>query len=172
MIRRSSRLIAASIAALGLASSTGCFVAADLLNPAAIATFGFDPATIQSPVGTVIVVFVNDTDQPAIFHAFQQDDPDDDTTASTFEVQVDPNSNENEVLSCPTGLVSLGSPVLPAGGPDAAHVGATVVAFTGDPVLESRDYLCGDVIEYRVSVIAGGDPTSDFVITARVRPGR
>lgn len=172
MNRRSSRLIVASIAVFGLASSTGCFIAADLLNPAAIATFGFDPSTIQAPVGSVIVVFVNDTDQPAVFHAFQQDDPDDDTTASTFEVQVDPNSNQNEVLSCPTGLVSLGLPTLAGGGNDSAHVGATEVAFTGDPVLESRDYLCGDVIEYRVSVIPGGDPASDFVITARVIPGR
>ena len=57
-------------------------------------------------------------------------------------------------------------------GPEAARVGATVVAATGDPVLERRDDLCGEVIEDRVSVIAGGDPTSDFVITARVRPGR
>lgn len=172
MNRRSSWFIAASIGVFGLASSTGCFLAADLLNPAAITAFGFDPSTIQAPVGTVIVVFINDTDQPAIFHAFQQDDPDDDTTASTFEVQVDPNSNENEVLRCPTGLVSLGSPVLPGGGNDSAHVGATEVTFGGDPVRESRDYLCGDVIEYRVSVIPGGDPTSDFVITARVIPGR
>lgn len=172
MNRRSSCLIAASIAVFALASSSGCFVAADLLNPAALATFGFDPSTIQPPVGTVIVVFVNDTDQPAIFHGFQQDDPDDDTTASTFDVQVDPNSNQNEVLSCPTGLVSLGLPALAGGGADSAHVGATQVTFTGAPVREGRDYLCGDVIEYRVSVIPGGDPASDFVITARVRPGR
>ena len=122
----------------------------------------------------MLVVFVNDTDQMATFAAFQQSDPTDVDTARSFQVGVDPNSNSNEVLSCPTGRISLGSPVLTGtGGVNlSVQVGAVAVSYTGDAVLEGGDYLCGDVIEYRVSVIPSGDPASDFVITARVRPGR
>lgn len=174
MKRSSTWLLPVLTAVMALAPLTGCIFAADLINPAAITALGLDPNSINLPVGTVLVVFVNDTDQPAIFTAFQQTDPLDVNSGRTFQVGVDPDSNSNEVLSCPTGQISLGAPVVAGTVGTAANVlvGAAVAVFTGDPVLEGVDYLCGDLIEYRVSVIPGGDPLADFVVTARVVPGR
>ena len=172
---RSTWLLAGTVVAL--APLTGCIFAADLLNPAAISAIGLDPNSINRPVGTVLVVFVNDTELPAIFTAFQQDDPTEVGTPPSFrsfQVGVDPNSNSNELLNCPTGRISLGFPQADGtvNGDVSVVVGATVVAYTGDQVLEGVDYLCGDLIEYRVSVIPGGDPATNFVVTARIIPGR
>ena len=174
MNRRSTWLLSAFAVVLAFAPITGCIFAADLINPAAIAAVGLDPNSINRPAGTVLVVFVNDTDQMATYAAFQQSDPTEVDTARSFQVGVDPNSNSNEVLSCPTGRISLGSPVLTGtGGVNiSVQVGAVAVSYTGDAVLEGVDYLCGDLIEYRVSVILGGDPLADFEVTARVVPGR
>ena len=146
MNRRSTWLLIVSAVFVVPVLLGGCIFAADLINPAAITALGLDPNSINRPVGTVLVVFVNDSDQPAVFTAFLQTDPQDINTARTIQIIVDPNSNTNEVLSCPTGQVSLGTPRLV------------------DPVLEGVDYLCGDLIEYRVG--------ADFVVTAQIIPGR
>ena len=170
MNRRSTWLLTVVATMVAMAPLSGCLFAADLLNPATAASLGF---TINNPVGSVVVVFKNDTDQPAIFFAFQQNDTTQVNTARGFQVGVDPNSDSNEVMNCPTGRISLGAPQADGtvAGDQSAAVGATVVAYTGDAVREGVDYQCGDVIVYRVSVRPGGDPASDFVITASVRPG-
>ncbi len=64
MDRRSMWLLVVSAVFMAPVLLSGCIFAADLINPAAIAAVGLDPTSINRPAGTVLVVFVNDSDQP------------------------------------------------------------------------------------------------------------
>ncbi len=155
----------------------GCILAADLVNTDVLAALGFDPATIRQPTGNVIVTFTNNTDTVAVFQFYQADDPDDlSLGVRTAEVAVDPGGTgaaTNEVISCPTGSVSLG--IVAAGTfqvtDTGAIVGGTAVPYAAGVLVEGRDYHCGDLISFTITPVGGQQQTA-FLITAQVIPGR
>ncbi len=149
----------------------GCVVAADLINPSTLQLLGLNIDTIRPRPGNIIVVFENNTDQPAIFAAYRQSDEDEISTAFSFIVEADPMDTSNEVVACPVGLVSLGAPNA-MGETLGAQIGGTAVNYSGDPLQEGVDFVCGDVIVFTANPIAAGDMNQTFEITARVIPGR
>lgn len=150
----------------------GCVVAADLINPSTLQLLGFNVDTIRPRPGNIIVVFENNTDQPAIFAAYRQSDPADVATAFSFVVAADPMDTANEVVACPVGLVSLGAPAAMGGDTVGAQIGGAAVNYTGDPLQQNVDFVCGDVIVFTAVAVATGDMNQAFTLTARVIPGR
>ncbi|MCG3125707.1 MAG: hypothetical protein CHACPFDD_00533 [Phycisphaerae bacterium] len=174
--------VLAALAGIAMLGSAGCLVGADLINRDLLLQLGFDPNTIQPPSGSVVVVFVNDTNRQAEFQFYQADDA---TSLAagvkTIQAAVPPGSTSNEVLRCPTTLVSLGQI-------DAAfaanQVGAlvftdtttnaagTAVNYLGSPLREGLDYSCGDLIEFRLVRDANAAQGQEaFILQVIVRPG-
>ncbi len=156
----------------------GCALVGDALDPTFVAQLGLDPATIISQPGVVLVAFNNTTNQPAVFQAFSTVDAIDPTRgARNFSVDVAGKEVKNEVVDCPVGLIAPGSL-------DASfawqRVGATVttgtattaVEYGGVPVTAGQSFLCGDVIEIRLSAAAATGDQQNYLITVRVIPGR
>lgn len=166
-------------AALAVAATggLGCILAADLVNTNVLAALGFDPNSVRQPTGNVIVTFTNNTDTVAVFQFYQADDPNDlSLGVRTAAVAVDPGGTAtatNEVVSCPTGAVSLGivTPGTFQVNDTGALVNNTAVPYAAGALVEGRDYRCGDLVSFSISP-AGGQQQAAFVISAQVIPGR
>jgi hypothetical protein len=153
----------------------GCVVAADLFNPDALLSLGLDPSLLQSPPGTIIVAFNNTTRNTAAMQAFASQSAVDPTINSrNFAVQVDAGETRNEVLSCPVGALAPGSLADDFSFEALAATvfeedGTTTVDYNG-PVLEfGTSYLCGDVIEIRLTAVTTGEETGYAIIVRVIR---
>lgn len=169
--------VATVLSAAVLFPSGGCILAADAINPGLFSALGFDPQLIFPPRGTLIVVFRNDTQSPALFSAFETSDLNDLTLDTrNFSVTVDPGASRNEVLECPIGAISPGL----VGGEgedleiDAANAGivfdegaGTAVAYGGSVLQSGQDYACGDVILVTLQQFG-----ADYGFTVQVIKGR
>lgn len=159
-----------------LTATFGCGFLGDALNPAFLAGIGVDPGTVIPPRGTVIVLFKNETDFAALFHAFEAADALDWTReARNFAVEVPASDSRNEVLSCPVGVFSPGvlSEAFAFEGGTAAEVftDQDVVAIPyAWPLLNPRDFRCGAVIEVTLTQVA--TPDAPYSLAVRVIPGR
>lgn len=182
MSSRAARLLGFAAISLALCASSGCVFLADLVNRDVLLQLGVDPDTVLRPSGTTIVVFDNQTSSSVQFQFYQTADPTDLTISTrTLAIAVDPQSNTNEVLRCPTGGVSLGivganfavtntGATITAAGAQGA---GTAVTYGGAILREGIDYGCGDVIQFTIAQAAqAGQQQGGFVITARVIPGR
>ncbi|HRT41173.1 MAG: hypothetical protein KBH81_08480 [Phycisphaerae bacterium] len=133
---------------------SGCTIGMDFFNPNLLRGLGIDPAAVDPPSGTVIVMFVNDTNGLATFHAYEIPNlAHPEQGARNFSVEVQPRGNDNEVLDCPLGMFGLGSlgagfavsdetavdVVIPGGG-------GTSVPYAGQPLFSPDDFKCGDMI--------------------------
>jgi hypothetical protein len=157
---------------------TGCLLAADVVNPAAWAAFGIDPATVAQPSGVILVAFNNTTRYNATFYAISLTDLDDILKGSrSFSAEIEAGETGNEVLECPVGAVSpgilypdfsfseVGATV------DAGEAGLVDIPYVG-PLLElGTAYSCGDVIEIRLTEQRSGEAQT-FVVSLRVIPGQ
>lgn len=178
MVKRRLKAAVLGVAALTASFSGGCVFATDLLNPGVLLALGFDPATVIRPSGAVIVAFTNNTDRLVEFQWYQAIDPNNLSAGVVLLTsQVPPGDTSNEVIQCPTSLMSLGIveddfTVTPTGAliflddnPDG-----TPVTYNGSPLQEGLDYRCGDLLSVDIVVIPGGDNQFGFVI--EVIPGR
>jgi hypothetical protein len=126
------------------------------------------------PAGSVVVLFRNNTDLLVEFEGIQAEDPND-LAAGTrvFTALVQPGQSSNEVLRCPTGMITLaivdaGFAVTPTGAVVFDNTGApTDVPYAGTPLVEGADYSCGDLISYTIVPDGAG-----FRIIAEVVAGR
>src|ERR1051326_275006 len=110
-MRRQSWVQASALGLLCILGGTGCPVAADFFNPNVFGTIGIDPNTVKPPQGTVIVLFKNNTQSPAVFTAFESSTITNFTTQNSrnFSVGVEAGQSQNEVLDCPVRIITPGS---------------------------------------------------------------
>lgn len=164
---------------LALSSSlvlSGCVVATDLINPSFLTGLGFDPQTVVPPQGKVVVAFQNSTSGNASFaSAYLKTDFGVNAEVNLITaVDVGPGETRNAVLDCPVVVIS------PA--PDIDNLGATqdgvliavqtaaetvAIAYTGEPLLNGRDFQCGDVILIRA--VQNG---AAYGVQVQLLPGR
>jgi len=152
----------------------GCILAADLLNPDALAAIGLDPGTVITPPGRVLVAFTNTTVVDAQFNlallnATQTDGLQDAVIVAAGETG-------NAVYECPASVLIPG--VIAAAQAQegqltvdrnaAVEVGLAMgvagVAYAGSDLLSGRDFSCGDVIEIRLLQEGAGTMAQDFRI--------
>lgn len=178
-------LLPSILTALTLASS-GCFLAADLVNPNFFSQFGIDPNSITGRPGTIIVNFNNATQFPASLNVIVGEDEFDLTQgASVFNIVAGPQDAFNEVLDCPVEFLSFGT--LDADFMvmnDAVDVvlaeGDAAVNYLGANLNQGQEFACGDVINVTLTEVAGdagGDDDDDmnnqnFALTVEIRRGR
>lgn len=172
---RLSRM-ARGLALFGSLALSGCVVATDLINPSLLTSLGFDPQTVVPPQGKVVVAFQNSTNFNAAFaSAYLKTDFGVNAQVNLVTAgDVGPGETRNAVLDCPVAIIS------PA--PDIDNLGATQdgilavvangtevaeVAYLGQPMLNGRDFECGDVI--LIQLIAVGD---GFAVQVQLLPGR
>lgn len=171
MIRFPLKTLALTVAAAGM---SGCAVVSDLVNPDALTALGFDPATIVSTQGKSVIVFSNMSSTPAYFVATVSDDP----ANPVSEVEplivglVDAGETRNSVLDCPIGVITPGNATATftsTGGAALVIVGEGLVEipYGGSGLRSGTDFLCGDLIEIRLTEAGGA-----FNIEVRVLPGR
>ena len=173
-----SRMVHWLILGFVLTPLTGCLLAADVVNPAAWAAIGIDPATVARPPGVIIVAFNNTTRFDASFAAFSLVDRNDVTKGSrNFIVDAAAGEAANEVLECPIGLVAPGS-LLPdfstsplAATVNAGDAGVVSVNYEGPALELGTSFACGDVVEIRLTEQRVGDDQAYFV-SLRVIPGQ
>ncbi len=158
---------------LMLAPLAGCAVLADLLNPDMVVNLGIDPDTITSPKGIMLVALHNNTRSQAFIVAQYQVDKDDPSQgAHVFATTVASGEVTNEALECPVGRVeAAGAVVLLADGTQVQ------VTYSGPPLDVGTAFVCGDVIEVRLSegtTVATGDQTqqTQYVLSMTVIPGQ
>lgn len=165
-------------AAFALPFLTGCAVFSDAINPNLITSLGFDPNSILSPRGTVIIVFNNETTAVANFFAYYADgELATATQSSGIATSVDPNSTKNQVLEC--NGVAIISPGQLGNETAATAVAAEVIGaqnavqvnYTGSILRQGIDYTCGDVVEIRLVAAGGTDQQQAYAIIVRVLPG-
>ena len=167
--------VARGLALCGTLALGGCVVATDVLNPALLTGLGFDPQTVVPPQGKVVVAFQNSTSATAsFFSAYLKTDFGASSEVSQISaVNVGPGETRSAVLDCPVAVIS------PAPGIDnfgAIGDGAVIelqtdadlveLAYTGEPLLNGRDFQCGDVILIRATENAG------FGVQVQLLPGR
>lgn len=160
------------------AALAGCNVAADLLNPTLLTGLGLDVSALTRNPGDVIVAFVNDSGTGAEFFAFSAQDATDLTKgARNFSAFVEAGDVANEVLDCPVGYISPGTlgadfsidtvgAILSA--TDTTDTTAASVDYAAPGVVVESSFECGDVIEIRLGMTAGGA----LQLRMRVIPGR
>lgn len=181
------RLIGGFLSGALLLSLSGCVLLGDLVNENLVTSLGIDPAFIDPAQGVVVVAFDNTTRFPATFYAFSSADRLDLTRDSrNFSVAVDANSQGNEVLDCPVGVISPGElddSFMPSTDL-AATINGTItddegntetvdatVAYGGVPLELGESFQCGDLIIVRLSeVVADTDTT--YQISISVQRGR
>jgi hypothetical protein len=166
-----------------LVPAAGCTtVVNDLVNPDFLSRMGVD----SSSQGSMLVVFNNQTRYTANMSAFYSSSATDLTKKSrNFSVQVPGKSNKNEVLDCPIGLVMPGTlnADFTVDSATAALVDpgglAAAVGYDGVPLQSGMAFVCGDLVEIRLSEVAAAvstDPNavaeSSFVISLSVIPGQ
>lgn len=163
----SYRSIMAVVCVALLVPLTGCPLAADLVNPAFLSAFGFDPDTIILPEGRVLVTFNNQTQFPATFAAAAIPDMLEVAGAITLTAtNVDGNTTRTLVVDCPVDVIAPGVVGVLA---DGALV---ELLYEGSPLVSGSDFQCGDVIEMRVVQAGGGADATTFVIQVEVLAGR
>lgn len=166
---------------------SGCTFVGDFLNEDFVLALGLDPAVFDPPQGVVVVAFENDTNFPATFYAFSSADRTDLTRESrNFSVFVDANSEGNEVLDCPVGVISPGQlddSFNPSTAGAVAISGSTTddegnvetvettVGYGGVPLVLGEAFQCGDLIVVRLAEVVSGDDT-EYQISIRVQRGR
>ena len=165
------------IGGLVLIVAGGCGLLVDFFDPDLAGRLGLDPATVRPEQGTVLVAFNNTTRSPAVFSAYWSRDARNLTRYSrNFNVDVPAGNVRNEVLECPVGLVSPGTLGPDFGRDNVAAIVQTAtgfedVAYAG-PVLVSGDgFVCGDVIEVRLSSVGTGEAAT-YSVSVRVIRGR
>lgn len=162
-----------------LAPLSGCLLAADVVNPAAWAAIGIDPATVARPPGVILVAFNNTTRYDATFFAYSMADRLDPTKgARSFAAVAEAGQTANEVLECPVGVISAGTlqadfsvDTLAATVETGEEQGQVQVAYAGPALELGTAFACGDVIEIRLIEQRVGE-TSQYFISLRVIPGR
>jgi hypothetical protein len=165
-----AKLVVLSIA---LAPVSGCQIAGDLIDPAFLSAFGFDPETVALPQGRVIVAFNNTSRSDAEF--FVTSASTDLTSTQQASAEVGAGESGNAVFDCPIGLIFPGTVDGQTVGPAVAvatAMGVVAVPYTGVPIESGRDFQCGDVIEVRLEQIGQGAAAGDFAIRVTIRAGR
>jgi hypothetical protein len=147
-----------------LAPLMGCFFATDLLNPQVLSAVGFDPATIIPPQGRVVIAFQNSTEYPADFFAVVSDNILDETAPRSVISASNVAANETRtlVVDCPVGDVLPTAVLVDVDG------AVTQVDYAGAPLSSGSEFVCGDVIQMRVTQLAAGA----FAIEVQILPGR
>jgi hypothetical protein len=174
MSGKSLRLLSLLVCAAVAAPIMGCAVAADLVNPAFLSAFGFDPEVILPSDGTIVVAFVNGSMNTTRFYAYSLSEPDLLSGARNIVVDVEPGDTRFMVLDCPVGAFSPGSVVegtvqnlalltLPVG------TDSIQFEWQGDVLIGGADFRCGDVIEV---ASAAGDELVELGFIVTVVPGR
>lgn len=173
---RRHRLVALGLSSCVLVLLGGCPIVTDAFNPDFLASFGIPTGTSS---GTVLIAFTNDSQFDAQFIA----QPFDTLSATSQTVAGGPitavvvaGQNRTFAVPCPVGYIVPGDAA--SGTTSSASVnviGAGAVltlVFTGAPLEAGSDFLCGDVIEMRLSQIGAGAAVEDFQLRVRVLPGR
>jgi hypothetical protein len=182
MTRSGFRALALGGCGLLLLPALGCAFAADLINPDFLRQVGFDPATIVSPPGKVVVAFTNDTDQTATFYAYVAEEVlgDQVSSGSSLTGVVAAGTTSSRAVDCPFEFLSPGRLGADLGvSSDAALVGDATgqetVAYAGTPLSLGLDFVCGDLIEIRLTQTGGGDDQdaqTQYDLRVQVHPGR
>jgi len=182
MTRSKLRALALGGCGLLLLPTLGCVFAADLINPDFLGQVGFDPATIVSPPGRVVVAFANDTDQSATFYAYVAEEVlgDQITSGSNLTAVVAAGTTSSRAVDCPFEFLApgrLGGDLSESA--DAAVVGDVAgqetVTYAGTPLVLGVDFVCGDLIEIRLIQTSGGDDQAaqtQYDLRVQVHPGR
>ncbi len=158
-----------SVALLGAAvfPLAGCAFVSDVFSSDLFGALGLDVNRFQPAPGTIIVNFHNQVGVPVVFLAYESADSQDLTQDTrNFSVSVNPGETTNEVISCPVGLVSLGTVdadfAVDATG--AIVIPDDQVAYAGAPLILNRDFQCGDVIDVTILPDLGTDNGFTFQI--------
>jgi hypothetical protein len=180
-MRRKTWYSAFVLCGMSVFTLTGCPVAADFFNPSVFTGLGLDPRTITPSQGTLIVLFRNETQSPAVFRAFESSRTSNFTAQNSrnFTVGVEAGESRNEVLDCPIRLFTPGA-VDAAGVRDDVAVltgtaeAAVTVNYEGAILQVGTDYQCGDVIQVTLTeATTGGDNAeTNFALIVQVIPGR
>lgn len=173
-MQRTWKLGILTTAVAALCGATGCFVAADAINPGIFSAFGLDPGSITRPPGTVIVTLNNTTDFDAIFFTGYSNEAGATTTTIGVDDEVAGNTTLNRVFACPVTLLRPGQ----FGLADAnaavavfANNAPVTVAYAGAP-LRTGDFNCGDLVEVRLERVGAGVDAAAFRLVVQVLPGR
>lgn len=178
MTRSKLRVLALGTCGLLLLPVLGCVFAADLINPDFLRQVGFDPATIVPPAGKVVVAFTNDTDQFATFYAYVAEEALGDQVIGGVNLTsaVPSGMTGSEAVDCPFEFMAPGRlDANLSAGTDAAVVGDVggqeTVAYEGTPLVMGVDFVCGDLIEIRLTQ-TGDEDEAQYALRVQVHPGR
>lgn len=173
---RWKKLTALGSAFLCVGLTSGCFVAADLVNPSLLASFGLDPEALNPTPGRVIIALNNQTSFPATFRVGLVDDTGD-TTFSIREVEA--STTGNVVGRCPVAQVLFTS----AGNASSVSINASTgsgdnietvtaeLSYAGGAITSGDVFNCGDIVELELTQVAGDAGDADaFQLRVRVIP--
>lgn len=172
---RISRL-ARGLALCGLFALAGCVVATDLINPSLLTSLGFDPQTVVPPQGKVVVAFQNSTNFTAAFaSAYLKTDFGVNAQVNLVTAaDVGPGETRNAVIDCPVAVISPAPDIDPLGEIQdgilalvATDTEVAEVAYAGQPMLNGRDFECGDVVLIQLVQVGDG-----FGVQVQLLPGR
>lgn len=144
----------------GLPALCGCAVFADFLNPDFLGGIGINTGALNRQ-GVTLIAFENQTNFLAEFKVIVTDSLDLNANGfQEFTIPLGPDEVDNEAIFCPVGAITLGEGALQENNvtvdqamaveiitiDDMGQVTEAQVAYTGQPLVAGRDFLCGDLI--------------------------